>query len=704
MRINAIPQYQYLNRNYQSPKHNVQFTGSQELFDAVWNGCIDAAESEIQSGTSINSKSKLYPYNSALMYAIIRGNDKVVEYLVQKPDLDINYQDAKGNTALHNALKDCDVFMTDNIVRMLLDRDDIDATIKNKKGETAWDLYKKHKMLGRNALVEKKLYDKTMGATSPVNTTSSLSKRKPGEIRYTQYDKEAGDLASYLSNNLFVLPPITKLLQEDYNGIKDINGSYKVGGENALMMSLTEEREKDVDYLLSRPDINVNLVNADKQSSLHLAAINAKTVGDDRYVLKLIIRDDIDATIKDAQGHTALYYYNLYSNEYTQSPEVRKILTYKTDNPESSVKKIYTAPSNPISADQLKPENNIYTQEQITDFFIKNLRNEVITEQLLETTPLIILDDKTLNAVMSTMDFELIEKVVDYKRNQTQMLEQYNKKRDEFLAGMKDLPYAELIKSQMVLNTPDGFKNLMDKKEFDPNQKIGNETLFERACKIDTDGTLIKKILIRYDDVFTNNVKSVNPVVQKLIDYYNTTGRYSVKLNNIERDLYDKDKGKMAMQQLKDFVRSEDYNLEITDFVGNSPAHIGATTSFECAKEIIFESMRKGFDINAKNKAGQTPLMLALKTLRRTKDEDERRNIFGIIKFILDKGADVNIQDSLGQSPLHYVCATDSPTALKLILSKNPNIALTDNNGRRARYYLEGKDEMTQIYREYIEA
>ncbi|GAL84849.1 ankyrin repeat protein [Sporocytophaga myxococcoides] len=76
---------------------------------------------------------------------------------------------------------------------------------------------------------------------------------------------------------------------------------------------------------------------------------------------------------------------------------------------------------------------------------------------------------------------------------------------------------------------------------------------------------------------------------------------------------------------------------------------------------------RKNIDVNLRNKASQTPILLTL-------DND-------VIKKLIALGADVNVQDYSGKTPLHYACSKNDPELVDLLLSSGANVNIKDSLG-----------------------
>ena len=507
-------------------------------------------------------------------------------------------------------------------------------------------------------------------------------------------------------NNSSTMQELLKLPNIDVNIVSDTDG------RSPLLIAYKRRNFDILNLLLDDSRVDVNFIPENKKIKPLIYSIIRNTDNDALY--KLLKRDDVDLNIPWDKYEDVISYANVINDSLkikggcTDRTEsiLQMLEEYAKEHPNSSAPRKINI--NQITNDALTAENNIYTSEEITKRFVSLIKSPQQALEMLKTTPLIdVSDDSEVIKYISqnNCDKDVLNAIFKYKyMEQSQMLEDYNQKRAVFLKNMENMPYSELIKSPLVLNTPDGFENLLDKREFNPNDLTDNKsTLFEQACLIDPSGKLAKRILDKYEDVFTKNVKTGSAQIQDLINEYNTFGKYRTKLNNIEYNITKKDQWEMTLQTLKDFVNSEEYKPEYGSSLHNTPMHIACNTSLECTKQIINTSLRKGADIDTRNRADQTPLMIALKALRRTQNDQERTNVLGIIKFILDKGADVNVQDMNGQTPFHYVCMTDSATAMKLLLAKNPNIFIPDKGGRRANIYLK-TDEMKELYNQYKDA
>ena len=101
------------------------------LWQLCAKGDIVGVRAALARGEDVNSRDA--DDNTGLMYAISRGHNEIVKFLVEQPTVDLNCTSREGNTALHIA---ADV---DNVeaVRMLLADVRLNiANHKNSVGET----------------------------------------------------------------------------------------------------------------------------------------------------------------------------------------------------------------------------------------------------------------------------------------------------------------------------------------------------------------------------------------------------------------------------------------------------------------------------------------------------------------------------------------------------------------------------------------
>ena len=278
----------------------------------------------------------------------------------------------------------------------------------------------------------------------------------------------------------------------------------------------------------------------------------------------------------------------------------------------------------------------------------------------------------------------------EYKNNQEERLKDYEEKRKAFLETLSTLSYEELKENPIII-TPEGFSVLIDKEEFNPNDKhsfYGNEiTFFEQACLLDSEGNLARQILSSFCDVNTRVSYLINRKKHEnlfaMIDEYNN-------FSKLEFKLMEPDTQKEALKEIEAFIDSDKYNPEKIDSLHNNFLHIIAQIPSQ--KRIIKKLIDKNTNINHKNVAGETPIMSAIKMLSVTDDPNDRAGLMENISYMADNGADLAAQDNKKDSVWHYVCQTTSQMLLKILMSKKINLLIPDAQGKLGFEYLKTKE------------
>lgn len=461
------------------------------------------------------------------------------------------------------------------------------------------------------------------------------------------------------------------------------------------------DKYKCIELLLSQPDIDVNKLSEWKDG-METALMRAVRRGDLSSVKYILQHPNVDVNIKNSKGRTALDLAK--ERNYQKIPAMIKSYMPGLDG--------CRGVSVVVNINKLSPKENIWTEAQISNKFLLlvNSKQYDLAEFMLQNTPLIDLegnDYKILNKVCGTENAKFVRKVFEYEKNQPKMKEEYESKRKDFLENtIKTMPYEELKTNPIVMSTADGFRVLMEKEEFNPNDVVDadkNQTLFKIAADIDNNGGLVKEILSKYDDVDTQYTKTVynNGNIKTIIDEYESKGKYQLRMDNIKRKLISTATRNEGISQLKDFINSEEFKPEMTDTMGNSALHIVSTIADDSSRGLIEKLIRKGVDVNAQNVTSQNPIMSAIRALMGAEDEDTKERLLSNIKFLIDKGVNLEDVDVNGQTVFHYVCATTSMALLAMVLKHEPNVLVRDLKGNRPHTYLK-TPEMKEKYREYL--
>lgn len=108
-------------------------------------------------------------------------------------------------------------------------------------------------------------------------------------------------------------------------------------------------------------------------------------------------------------------------------------------------------------------------------------------------------------------------------------------------------------------------------------------------------------------------------------------------------------------------------------YTGDTPLHAASQSPFPKRKQIIETLIRKGGQLNEKNKDFLTPLHIAVDNSH-----------YDVMDLLLRHGAKVNSLDGLGQSPLHRCVREDNVQACRLLLSYNVDTTIVSLQGLTA--------------------
>lgn len=109
-------------------------------------------------------------------------------------------------------------------------------------------------------------------------------------------------------------------------------------------------------------------------------------------------------------------------------------------------------------------------------------------------------------------------------------------------------------------------------------------------------------------------------------------------------------------------------DVNARDKNGETPLYEAATNGYT---EIVELLISKGADVNAKDNDGITALHLSA-----------WNNNSEMVAILIAKGADVNIKKNDGNTPLHDAASNNSKTAIKLLLLNGADINIKNNEGQ----------------------
>ncbi len=123
---------------------------------------------------------------------------------------------------------------------------------------------------------------------------------------------------------------------------------------------------------------------------------------------------------------------------------------------------------------------------------------------------------------------------------------------------------------------------------------------------------------------------------------------------------------------------SKGFEVNAKDNVGKTPLYYAIQAGNSAAISVLVShgSDVKTVEINAKDSNGQTALHRAAKA-----------NDAAAIPALLSSGADINAKDNAGLTPLHYAAQANNAAAIPVLLSSGADINAKDNVGKTPLHY-----------------
>ena len=106
--------------------------------------------------------------------------------------------------------------------------------------------------------------------------------------------------------------------------------------------------------------------------------------------------------------------------------------------------------------------------------------------------------------------------------------------------------------------------------------------------------------------------------------------------------------------------------------IGNTALHYATMRG---NTEIVRLFLKTGWNKDVVNNLSSTPLHMAVR-LKWSRNE--------IVEILLNAGADKNAQDTLGDTPLHEAATYNNIKAVRILLSKEVNTEIPNDNGEKA--------------------
>ncbi|EKF30315.1 huntingtin interacting protein (HIP), putative [Trypanosoma cruzi marinkellei] len=164
------------------------------------------------------------------------------------------------------------------------------------------------------------------------------------------------------------------------------------------------------------------------------------------------------------------------------------------------------------------------------------------------------------------------------------------------------------------------------------------------------------------------------------------------------------------------FMQSELTTAEEAPPVDVFTAKLGNRTFHESLRNdsgfaIVTAFLLGGVDINVRDKNGATPLHVAVSrpALTPGNDDDDPFLLSSegpnnlIISFLIDNGADINSRNAAGETPLMVAAATQNISALRIILSRGADTSLRDDVGNTVLHHAACHPHVLQTLHSWID-
>ena len=558
------------------------------------------------------------PTEQPLHWAVLNGNlEKVKESIKSGVDVNSTYFRGHGKTALHLA-KDLE------IVKLLI-KQGANVNAKDRKGKTPL-----HHLVNQLEIVKLLIKQganvnaKDRKGKTPLHhlvNQLEIAKLLIKQGANVNAKDEKGKTPLHLADHLDIVKILVK------NGA-NVNAKDKFGNSPLFYKSL------DITSFLLEKGSYINSQNKAGETLLHkLAPGNER----DFKLISFLINKSLDVNIKDNNGNTALYFVNnlemaIFLREKGVNPSPEDISRYKHGKLNTDFYSLYRHQKTDPKKFEVLREKAYLNRER------KNKIFQVIKSENILKLAINWLDVKWVSRLVNPLDQEEKNKALLYAIDKSSFLytkcNKENKNKDcENLSANKKKIHAILsllIKSGADVNERDKEGKTPLYKVHDPksaqlfieggaNVKVRDKEGNTLLHVVKTEG--VAKLLL--DSGAKINVKN-NFDVEPLFTLLSLLTRGWIKSNVIT------------------FLIKRGADIKVRDKSGNTLLH--ASGRPEVTKLLI----EKGLNVNAKNKAGVTPLLyLAPRLIYYTRPKT--------LKLLIESGADVNIKNQYGENLLHIV-------------------------------------------------
>ncbi len=192
---------------------------------------------------------------------------------------------------------------------------------------------------------------------------------------------------------------------------------------------------------------------------------------------------------------------------------------------------------------------------------------------------------------------------------------------------------------------------------------------------------------------------------KEVIDMYEISGLTGDYICNYSKTNFDKYNEIYSLDKISQKIRSgqnadcELLNLtknillnpdivNLKDNEQNSILHLAAQSNSQYASECLKAAIDAGMNLDSKNNDGETPLICALNEYLCSASIEDRMNLLRNIKLLLSAEPNVDLTDKNKQSALHKVCQSGNLILFNEILKLNPKINQVDILGKTPFEYI----------------
>lgn len=149
-------------------------------------------------------------------------------------------------------------------------------------------------------------------------------------------------------------------------------------------------------------------------------------------------------------------------------------------------------------------------------------------------------------------------------------------------------------------------------------------------------------------------------------------------MNILDQQLYE-DCKRGDFSQVKELIE-KGANVNVVDGAGSgTPLHWAVAWGNQ---EFIEFFVEKGADVNAKNKRGKTPLLVAVLAFT------TQTGSIAAMQYLLDKGANIEGKDDWGATPLISAVDKGLLSVAKLLIERGANVNVKDHEGKTPLHYV----------------